>query len=59
MQIPYDLEFIENRPNVTARTLTLHGSVWGGAPSTGKQDAFGALLAWVHRMLRRLESPQR
>jgi hypothetical protein len=58
MQIPYDLEFVENRPPVTAHTVAIPGH-FPGMRSRGparERDAFDALLAWVHRTLSRLES---
>jgi hypothetical protein len=59
MQIPYDLEFVENRPavNLRARAMALpepHGT-WRGAKSRHEEDAFDDLLRWVHRMISRLE----
>jgi hypothetical protein len=60
MQIPYDLEFVENRPVVAhrARAMALpepYGT-WRGAKSRSEEDTFDALLRWVHRMISRLES---
>lgn len=52
MQIPYDLEFVENRPQVAVRALALHES---GAIPRRERDVFDVLLAWVHRLLNRLE----
>jgi len=52
MQIPYDLEFVENRPRVAVRALALHES---GAIPRRERDVFDVLLAWVHRLLNRLE----
>ena len=58
MQIPYDLEFVENRPVVPAHVLA-------GAkrPPLRKPDALPAphdaidrLLQWAFRVLRRFES---
>jgi hypothetical protein len=56
MQIPYDLEFVENRPTVTVRALAMNESfpAWRSEPNNRK-DIFDALLAWMHRMVRRLE----
>lgn len=57
MQIPYDLEFVENRPLVTARTVAMQRPFPGtrsGGPAR-ERDALDALLDWVHRMLTRLE----
>ncbi len=57
MQIPYDLEFVENRPRVSVRALSLHEPLpsWRSERPKGQEDVFDALLAWAHRMLRRLE----
>ena len=60
MQIPYDLEFVENRPLVGAGAkavaLPKQPVVWLGAGRTGEEDAFDALLRWAHRVLRSIES---
>src|SRR4051812_459697 len=58
MQIPYDLEFVENRPVVGAKAIALpeHPAAWLGAGRPGADDAFDALLRWAHRLLRRMES---
>ena len=53
MQIPYDLEFVENRPRVAVRAVALDRPRVPG--SERQPDVFDALLAWVHRMLRRFE----
>ena len=59
MQIPYDLEFVENRPavNLRARAVALPEpyETWRGARPRHEEDAFDALLRWVHRMISRLE----
>jgi hypothetical protein len=54
MQIPYDLEFVENRPTVQVRAVALREPfpVWR---NERPKDDFDALLAWVHRLLRRFE----
>ena len=56
MQIPYDLEFVENRPSVRVRALVMNESfpAWRSQPSD-RRDIFDAMLAWMHRMLRRFE----
>lgn len=57
MQIPYDLEFVESRPTVTARAVAMPRPFPGarfGRPAR-ERDAFDVLLDWVHRMLNRLE----
>lgn len=45
MQIPYDLEFVENRPAVTLRAVALPkpASPWD------------SLLHWAFRLIRRFE----
>lgn len=59
MQIPYDLEFVENRPTVQVRAVALDDTYPYGR-SHGKRrterDTFDALLHWVHRVITRLES---
>ena len=54
MQIPYDLEFVENRPIVRAIAIqqTLRGARFGR-----QEDGFDVLLRWVHRLLQRFEKP--
>jgi hypothetical protein len=57
MQIPYDLEFVENRPLVpvpvsAARRPPLRSE--DGLPPS--QDAIDRLLQWAFRILRRFES---
>jgi len=54
MQIPYDLEFVENRPRVAVRAAALHQSL-PGSRRPKEQDVFDVLLAWVHRLLRRFD----
>jgi hypothetical protein len=58
MQIPYDLEFVENRPTVTARAIALREPLreWRSERPRSEQDALDALLAWIHRVLTRLEN---
>jgi hypothetical protein len=62
MQIPYDLEFVENRPAVQVRAVALDDTYpyarRGGRPAR-EEDAFDALLHWVHRMISRLENRRR
>jgi hypothetical protein len=57
MQIPYDLEFVENRPLVVAKAVALpkQPAVWLGAGRLGEQDVLDSLLSWVHRVVRRME----
>ena len=57
MQIPYDLEFVENRPLVpvpvpVGRRPPLHSE--DGLPPS--HDAIDRLLQWAFRILRRFES---
>lgn len=54
MQIPYDLEFVENRPTVRVRAVALRDPFPAWRNDRPK-DGFDALLAWVHRLLRRFE----
>lgn len=55
MQIPYDLEFVENRPTVRAIASRAPFPAWRSELPTRDGDAFDALLRWVHQFLRRLE----
>ena len=59
MQIPYDLEFVENRPRVAVgvRAIALHEPQMVRRSDLPKdqQDVFDLLLAWAHRVLRRFE----
>jgi hypothetical protein len=57
MQIPYDLEFVENRPRVAVRAVALHESpmVRRSELPRDQQDVFDLLLAWAHRVLRRFD----
>jgi len=57
MQIPYDLEFIENRPTVVARAAVLRQPIVIGRAErpAGQRDAVDRLLHWAFRLLRRLE----
>jgi hypothetical protein len=57
MQIPYDLEFVENRPTVQVRAVALDETYPFGRSRTARPegDAFDALLRWVHRMITRLD----
>ena len=60
MQIPYDLEFVENRPLVRAKAVALPQPppVWLGAGRAGDQDVLDAFLRWAHRLLRRIDERQ-
>jgi len=57
MQIPYDLEFVENRPRVAVRAVALHEPrmVRHNERPRQEKDVFDLLLAWAHGLLRRLE----
>lgn len=57
MQIPYDLEFVENRPQVGVRAVALDQPlhVWRSERPRDQQDFFDKALVWVHRLLRRFE----
>jgi hypothetical protein len=55
MQIPYDLEFVENRPAIEAHAIPMPEPVWRSVRAGNDRDAFDALLSWVHRMLSRLD----
>ncbi|HEY1434958.1 MAG TPA: hypothetical protein VGG65_06255 [Thermoanaerobaculia bacterium] len=57
MQIPYDLEFVENRPTVAVRAVALRQPLWRGERPAGQRDAFDRLLHWAFRLLRRFETP--
>ncbi len=62
MQIPYDLEFVENRPTVQVRAVALDETFPFGrsrAKARPEGDAFDALLRWVHGVITRLESQSR
>jgi hypothetical protein len=57
MQIPYDLEFVENRPLVPAKAVALPEPppAWLGAGRIGDQDVLDAILRWMHRLVRRID----
>ena len=57
MQIPYDLEFVNTRPTGAVRAVALHESF--PLDRSGRRhepDVFDALLAWLHRLLTRLDN---
>lgn len=57
MQIPYDLEFVENRPTVV-RAVALrqpHLPVWRPERPASQRDSLDRLLHWAFRILRRFE----
>jgi hypothetical protein len=58
MQIPYDLEFVENRPTVSARAVALRQPLpaWRNERPAGRRDALDRLLHWAFRVLRRFEA---
>ena len=57
MQIPYDLEFVENRPTVRVQAIAMRQplSPWSGNPAARRHDVFDRLLLWAFRTLRRFE----
>jgi len=57
MQIPYELEFVENRPTVSARAVALPAPapVWRAGRTAGHRDALDRLLDWAFRIVRRLD----
>ncbi|HKD19070.1 MAG TPA: hypothetical protein VKG23_14550 [Thermoanaerobaculia bacterium] len=58
MHIPYDLEFVENRPTVGARSVALPPPArgWRSERPADQRDAVDRLLHWAFRLLRRFES---
>ena len=56
MQIPYDLEFVENRPTLAVRAVALRQPLWRGERPAGQRDALDRLLHWAFRLLRRFET---
>ena len=58
MQIPYDIEFVENRPLVVAKAIALQKppTTWLGAGRTGEQDVLDAILRWAHRLVQRMDA---
>ncbi|HEX4440514.1 MAG TPA: hypothetical protein VH854_10620 [Thermoanaerobaculia bacterium] len=61
MQIPYDIEFVENRPLVVAKAVALQKppSAWLGAGRSGEQDVVDAILRWAHRLVQRMDDTRR
>ena len=57
MQIPYDLEFIENRPTVAVHAVALRHPMpaWRGERARSGQHGMDALLHWAFRLIRRFE----
>lgn len=60
MHIPYDLEFVENRPTVAPRAVALRQPLpaWRSERPAGQRDALDRLLHWAFRLLRRFEAGQ-
>ena len=57
MQIPYDLEFVENRPVVPARAVAVaHPPLRPEGVLPPPHDAIDRLLQWAFRILRRFET---
>lgn len=58
MQIPYDLEFVENRPVVPvyATAAAKRPPMRSGAELPPPHDTIDRLLQWAFRVLRRFES---
>ena len=58
MQIPYDLEFVENRPTVAIRAVALRQPTpaWRGERSRSEHHGMDALLHWAFRLIRRFET---
>ena len=55
MQIPYDLEFVENRPTVRAAALRQPVAVWRLERQRSGHHGMDALLHWAFRLIRRFE----
>ena len=58
MHIPYDLEFVENRPTVASRSVALPSPhpAWRADRPAAERDAVDRLLHWAFRLLQRFES---
>jgi len=58
MQIPYELEFVEGRPTVSARAIPMPEPfpVWPDARAHASHDVFDRLLLWAFRVIRRFET---
>ncbi len=54
MQIPYDLEFVHNRPTAAVRAVALDDS-YSLARRRREPDVFDSILAWLHQLIGRLE----
>ena len=54
MQIPYDLEFVHNRPTAGVRAVALDDS-YALARGRREPDVFDSMLRWLHRLISRLE----
>ena len=57
MQIPYDLEFVENRPTVAVQAVAMRQPLpaWRGERTRGAHHGMDALLHWAFRLIRRFE----
>ena len=57
MQIPYDLEFVENRPTISVRAAAMRQpmSGWRAERSRSGHHGMDALLHWAFRLIRRFE----
>lgn len=57
MQIPYDLEFVENRPTVAVRAVAMRHpmAVGRGERPRAGHHGMDALLHWAFRLIRRFE----
>jgi hypothetical protein len=57
MQIPYDLEFVENRPTVAVRAVALRQpiAIWHLERQRNGHHGMDALLHWAFRLIRRFE----
>lgn len=54
MQIPYDLEFVHNRPTAGVRAVALDDS-YALARRRREPDVFDSILAWLHQLIGRFE----
>jgi hypothetical protein len=54
MQIPYDLEFVHNRPTSGVRAVALDDS-YALARGRREPDVFDSMLRWLHRLIGRLD----
>jgi hypothetical protein len=54
MQIPYDLEFVHNRPTAGVRAVALDDA-YALARGRREPDVFDSMLRWLHRLIGRLD----